>query len=490
MLLALALALAYGAAQVTWGEQTPFAGGYHPDAVVYARAAGNLEEVLAKRRLQGYWVQRLAPTVVVHYAMRTLRVPLHDRNIILAFEIYSLAIWLVAVGVWWLIAAELGLSDRNAWLGMVLLFVNHANLKMRFFLPTFSDNSAFLLGMLLVYFFLRRQSVGLWSVMVIGEFTWPSIFLFGAPLFVFPRRPLPPRPTWAVSALAGALTSVAFLGLYAFPLSPVGNFQGYQRGEGLAGVLALILAMLFLFAVTRRLFDRNLLDARLYWQGDTGKRVVILTLTAIGIHLVVRSLRSKAPFEGVSSVAQWAEVTLVASATQLPLLFLVSAATYLGLILLLLWFALPDVSRQIRTWGIGAAFFAWGSVVFLLDSQSRHVVHALPFWAAAVARAAETYRWRSRHYWTVFLVALAVSKVWLPYNLGAASEFVNCSFPEHHRLCANSGPIMPFAWYVGQGVALAIIAVLLYRVLAPARFDTPAARSQPTMPASSSDPRP
>src|SRR6185503_17673373 len=84
MLLALALALAYGAAQVTWGEQTPFAGGYHPDAVVYARAAGNLEEVLAKRRLQGYWVQRLAPTVVVHYAMRTLRVPLHDRNIILA----------------------------------------------------------------------------------------------------------------------------------------------------------------------------------------------------------------------------------------------------------------------------------------------------------------------------------------------------------------------------------------------------------------------
>jgi hypothetical protein len=468
MLLAFALALGYGASQVVWGEQTPFAGGYHPDAVVYARAAGNLEALIASRALHWYWVQRLAPTVIVHFAMRIARIPLQDRNILLAFEIYSLIIWLIGIGIWWLIATELRLSEKNAWLGMILLFVNHANLKMRFFLPTFSDNSAFLLGLLLVYFFLRRQSFGVWSVMVVGEFTWPSIFLFAAPLFLFPFRSLPPRPARAASLGVGALAALVFLGLYLFPLAPVGNFQGYQRGKGLAGTLALTLAVLYLFSVTRSLFNsRALFDARLLWQDRVWKRLVVIALTAAGIRLLVRSLGNNAPFSGVSTVAQWAEVTLVASATQLPLLFLVAAAVYLGLIVLLAIFKLPDLSRQIQDWGSGAVLFAWGSAVFLLDSQSRHLIHALPFWAAAAAKAAEAFEWRPRHYWTLALTALVVSKVWLPYGLKGASDFVNCAAPEHYRLCANSGPSMPFWLYVSQGVVLGILVILLYQVLTP-----------------------
>ncbi len=468
MLLALALALAYGATQVAWGERTPFADGYHPDAVVYARAAGNLEALIASRALHWYWIQRLAPTVIVHFAMRIAGIPLQDRNIILGFEIYSLVIWLVGIGVWWLIAAELRLSEKNAWLGMILLFVNHANLKMRFFLPTFSDNSAFLLGILLVYFFLRRQSFGVWSVMVVGEFTWPSIFLFGAPLFLFPFRPLPPRPARAASLAVGALAALVFLGLYFFPLAPVGNFQGYQRGKWLAGALALTLAVLYLFSLTRSLFNnRALFDARLLWQNGVWKRLAIMALTAAGIRLLVRSLGNNAPFSGVTTVAQWAEVTLVASATQLPLLFLVAAAVYLGLIVLLAFLKLPDLSRQVQAWGSGAVLFAWGSAVFLLDSQSRHLIHALPFWAAAAAKAAEAYEWRPRHYWTLASVALVVSKVWLPYGLKGAPEFVNCTSPEHFRLCANSGPIMPFWLYVSQGLVLGIVGILLYQVLTP-----------------------
>ena len=468
MLLALALALIYGTAQVVWGEHTPFASGYHPDAVVYARAAGNLEVLIASRALHWYWVQRLAPTAIVHLAMRIAGIPLQDRNIILAFEIYSLVIWLVAVGVWWLIAAELRLSEKNAWLGMILLFANHANLKMRFFLPTFSDNSAFLLGLLLVYFFLRRQSWGVWSVMVVGEFTWPSIFLFGAPLFLFPFRPVSPRPARAASSAIGALAALVFLGLYFFPVAPVGNFQGYQRGKGLPGALALILAVLYLFSFTRTLFNsRTLFDWRALWQDGIWNRLAVMALTAVGIRLLVHKLGNNAAFSGVSTIAQWAEVTLVASATQLPLLFLVAAAVYLGLIVLLALVKLPDVSRAVQAWGIGAVLFAWGSAVFLLDSQSRHLIHALPFWAAAAARAAEDYEWRPRQYWTLALTALVVSKVWLPYGLKGAAEFVNCASPEHYRLCANSGPSMPFWLYVSQGVLLGIIAILLYQVLTP-----------------------
>jgi hypothetical protein len=468
MLLALALALVYGATQVVWGEQTPFAGGYHPDAVVYARAAGNLEALIASRALHWYWVQRLAPTAIVHFAMRIAGIPLQDRNIILAFETYSLVIWLVGIAVWWLIAAELRLSEKNAWLGMILLFVNHANLKMRFFLPTFSDNSAFLLGLLLVYFFLRRQSFGVWSVMVVGEFTWPSIFLFGAPLFLFPARSLPSRPARAASLAVGALAALVFLGLYFFPLAPVGNFQGYQRGKGLAGALALTLAVLYLFSLTRSLFNsRTLFDARLLWQDGVWKRLAVIALTAVGIRLLVHSLGNNAAFGGVSTVAQWAEVTLVASATQLPLLFLVAAAVYLGVIVLLAFLTLPDLSRAVQAWGTGAVLFAWGSAVFLLDSQSRHLIHALPFWAAALAKAAEEYEWRPRQYWTLAVAALVVSKVWLPYGLRGAAEFVTCAMPEHYRLCANSGPSMPFWLYVSQGVVLGIVAILLYQILTP-----------------------
>ena len=84
------LVLGAGISSVLWGEVLIPRDDLAHDQTVYA----NIVKSLPKRfgQLNDYRVQRLLPLAIVHYGMRAVGIPLENKNIALAFQVYNLCL--------------------------------------------------------------------------------------------------------------------------------------------------------------------------------------------------------------------------------------------------------------------------------------------------------------------------------------------------------------------------------------------------------------
>jgi len=129
---------------------------------------------IASGKLESYYLQRILPSTVVYAGLSLFGLPPDDSHIIRGFEVLNSALLLVAAFLWILISRELNLSARGEWLGFAGLFLNFFNLKFNIYYPVLTDVAAFTLGISMFYFFLKRKSLPLLSVGIIGFFTWPT----------------------------------------------------------------------------------------------------------------------------------------------------------------------------------------------------------------------------------------------------------------------------------------------------------------------------
>src|SRR5712692_839709 len=179
--------LVIGVANILWAEQLTVNGGFGWDGLWYSAWARDFYHNIFVVRVPEYYVQRILPSAIVHYGMRVLGVSRTDQNIILAFQVYNLLLLLLSVHIWGSIANRLRISNRGKWLGFCFLFLNYAILKNNFYHAVLTDTSAFTLGLLMFYFFLADNRVGLLAVILAGGFTWPTVPYMAALLYVFPR---------------------------------------------------------------------------------------------------------------------------------------------------------------------------------------------------------------------------------------------------------------------------------------------------------------
>jgi hypothetical protein len=255
---------------------------------------------------------------------------------------------------------------------------------------------------------------------------------------------------------------------YIFPLYPPGNFQGYERGYGFNGALSLLLALAYLFfALSNLTNNQAFLNIHTFLSKNFWTRVTLIALTFIGIKVIVHMLESGVHFSGIDSVGQWIEVQVISPATQLPLHFLIMDTIFFGTIVYLVLFKFRDFTSQIHNWGVGATLFTCGSLVFLLDSQARHSIHVLPFFATVVAKMVDSYQWKPQYYWSIALVSLLISKIWLPFRISNPPMYVDCTNPVLYVICMNTGPNTPPELSLYQGLILFTIGVLLYQLLTP-----------------------
>ncbi|HYP54502.1 MAG TPA: hypothetical protein VEQ42_13215, partial [Pyrinomonadaceae bacterium] len=222
-----AAVLVVGVANILWAEQLTINRGFGWDGLWYSAWARDFYHHVFVERVPDYYVQRVLPSAFVHYGMRLLGAARTDANIILAFHVYNLALLALSAYVWGLAADRLGVGTKGKWLGFVFLFFSYAILKNNFYHAVLTDTTAFALGVLMFYFFLRDSRAGLLFVLAAGGFVWPTTPHMAAILFAFPRpkeneeaRPATPalfgvKLNHVVAALAagGALAMLLYLTL-------------------------------------------------------------------------------------------------------------------------------------------------------------------------------------------------------------------------------------------------------------------------------------
>ena len=179
----------YGLIAICFGERIGVNEGRGWDGCYYADIAADFYGQVFPHRLDGYRIQRIVPSAVVHYSLRLLHLPTTNLDtIIRAFQVYNLLLLVVTVYLWNGIAGRLRLRSRGTWLGFVGLMCSFSAMKMPFDYPALTDTTAFALGAAIVYAFLAGNRVMILLAAALGAFTWPTLLYLAIPLILFPRR--------------------------------------------------------------------------------------------------------------------------------------------------------------------------------------------------------------------------------------------------------------------------------------------------------------
>lgn len=466
MFLLLAAICAYGA---FWGELVPVGNGLGWDGVRY----GNWVKNFHFSEISPYYVQRLFPIALIHYALVLLRLPLDDTHIIAAFSICNLLLILLSCLVWILIANVLEISIRGKWLGFAGLFVNFAVLKQAFYYPVLTDIPAFALGLLALYFFLKNNVWALFVITLVAAFTWPIIVCTGVLFLLFPRKPIKATDTKSSLfsiTIAGLVTAVYCGSAGYFYFIRRWTTLGYGEENVIDSVvyLSLALAMLLLFRAIQQLLSSIEFNSLLSELKSVALVRVILAALIIAIEIIfilTPSGRvgdaSGEPHIATMHVLLLAGIALLSIAK--PLITLVSHVVYFGPIIILLVLMWKAFSEEIRRQGIGLIAAILLSVFVGMDPESRHSIGAFPVFVPFLVKAADRCGWRSSIYWIFGGTAFLFSKVW--FSINSASKSGTPLGVGLQSYFMNHGCYMTMYSYLLQGGVILVAVVMFYYIL-------------------------
>lgn len=490
-LLMVLVMLIVGIANLCWAEKLPVGDGLGWDGVNYAAWAKDFYKAVFIDKIEDYYVQRIAPSGLVHYGAQavlrpfysrteTLRILSENKNIVFAFGVYNLILVLLAVYVWELTAINLGISPRGRWFGFCFLFINYAILKLNFYTPVATDTSGFLLGLLMFYFFLVRKPLVLFAVMIIGSFTWPTLPYTAWLLLVFPRPVVQPQAALSqvtrgqrklalsLSLLLCASVVVAFAYLLRHGVLEGWNKSGMVRTNFILLYSSMVAVIVWLFCGFQPIFlDSRLFDPKYIFKAIRWRWAIAGAAVFLASRLVVHELAGPVP-------SQWTlrdfVIYILASALTEPFIFLIAHVVYYGPVVLLLVIFWKLFCEEIGPFGVGFRLFIALNVVLSVCPQSRYQIPAVGAFVIILVKMLDRSWLQHWNFALWLLLSLSFSKIWYTFNTSPMNPdgtmAVFHTFPLQH-LFMNTGPWMSHAMYVVQG--LIVLATLILIKVSTAR---------------------
>jgi hypothetical protein len=426
-------------------------------------------------------LQRVVAPGSVYLGTRAFGLPRDDAHIVEAFAIYNLLLLMATVVVWRGIARAAGLRAAGLWLGFLLLFVNFANLRMPYYYPVLTDTTAFFLGAVLVYFYLRASAVGMLAAMAVGAFSWPSFLAIGGLLYLFPRTPLgPPRsPRRPWHLVVGAVAAACFLvQLFLTIIDDV-----YPRPDAVRPVsldllgLSLPLTLAYIVVVAAGMLGHANL-ARLRTYRVPAFRLTSWLMLLLAVRWMVGTLaRGSPPLDLQGFLWQMTQQSIIE-----PLLFLVAPAIYFGVVVLVALVCWRRFCRATHDLGVGMTLFMCAILAQNLTTESRQIMHGLAALVLVAVLAIEGARWPRWGGGLIVVLALFGSKVWFGINHhGFCGKSPTSTYPSQYYFM-NLGPWISREMFLRQGLLVATAGLLVLLILRRARRLAPDEDETPVVP--------
>jgi hypothetical protein len=358
------------------------------------------------------------------------------------------------------IADELGLENVGFWFGFVAIFVNYASLKFFWYNPVLTDASAAALSLAMLLFYLRRQTPLLFLMVLLGSYTWPTLFDAGIFMLAFPREPIVERDATASKWLAAGLTTffcaVAILHYYVLHKAVE---AGLPQPIRFLIPLSLILSALYAYAGSAVLLKGISWKA---WMGSlTVRRAAIVTILVVLVKTPVY-LWSNRSLHAVSMLGTMDHT--VSHSVAKPLAFMVSHPMYFGPMFLLLVFYWKPFTQIIRGYGVGLVLVIWMGVFTSLNPESRQSIPSYMIAGPFLGLLVDKLALPGKFLWLTSALAIVSTRVWMRMNLPVYDEQQYRSFPFQNYFMMQ-GPWMNNRMYLVQGGIVLVAAGLLYACL-------------------------
>jgi hypothetical protein len=456
------------------GERIQHNGGLGWDGAAYADwAQRSSVEVLSSRKVSQYYIGRILPSLVIHQVSKFVGYDIQSTaRVIHAFYIYNFFLLMLAASLLVLIGRHYRWTWQVHLLGFAALFLNYPVLKNYPYNPTLVDISGLVIGLALLYFYLKDWFAALCAVSFVGAFVWPTMLYGALPLLMFGRITVqergPQRHGHALAALAGL--GLLTLAAYLYFVQGLRQTPGTTTFKTAMLPLSVALFLAYLYAALHRLIDvpAALQAARgIRWFRVAAGIALFVGTKAITFHF---SDRSAGPLTITSYLGLFTQASL-----SNPLVNLVAHAMHYGPVYLLAFFVWPKVVEITKEEGLGLTAFVALFAFLSIGPESRQFINAWPVFAVLICEAVHrSHGQKVDWYFTASMVvmSLVLSRFWLPINVGPWTGNFQ-AFPDQ-MLYMYSGPWMSHQMYA------VFLAVTILSTLAVAALLRPLKQTLPS----------
>lgn len=443
-------------------EQVPANGGLGWDGVRFARYATEGPKALLDREINGYYVQRMGPSLAVHGVIRALGLPFDAVTIRWTFLGINLILLTGSIAMLADLGRRLALSTSARWLLFLGLYVNPENGRLPVYYANIGDSVAFTLGMAFVWGWSARRPWVLVISSLMALVSWPAAFYLLVPLIVWPRgedggAETGPSPSdsslpwkWGVAALPlGALLMAVSWQLSGMPAVPgwtpwtTASLATNAWLFGLAAVIAIS-------QVTAKEWSALMAG----WSART-------LLTAIALFLSGRAYvaATESGSLAFSEVTYWREVLLYVRTR--PLAPLVGHAAYFGALAAASYVVWPRALAMARRLGPGPFVALALMGLQALDTESRRLNANWPLIGLCTVMALEPWLRDRRVMAFAAVVCLLFSKLWWPWS--GPNLFAEANAPGNYYNL--QGPSMSDEAYAVHLLAVGLLTALLWQLV-------------------------
>jgi len=446
-------------------EIVPVSDGLGWDGWIYA----GMVRMFSQHRFVGdflnpYHIRRIVPSGIVALLMSVFRIPLTNAHIELTFQGYHSIIIGIGVYLWHSIAQELRLSRRGLWLGFWALFGNFALAKWAFYYPTLTDTTGYLLGLGLLWAFLKRNQLAVLLFLIVGFFTWPNFFELGFALLLFPRSTFVAEPTrvkvnMILAILAGGivLTGSVYV-IYIiqhqwFGTTPIRSVMPLSIG----------LTALFVFYGVKTLTDyQDVYNVRtvlqrldVYWAGIGGLTFILLKLL-IAIHMQ----------QGISTIYSFRDflANLLLLGNRQPFVFFITHVVFFGPLLILTFLFWKRVCQSIHEHGIGLSLMTLAGLALSIYPESRSLMNLAPLFLIMTVKAVDSLPWNPSYYTFLGYLSVFYSRIWLLISADPKPDGGLLTFSWQKLFMTSGYVVSGLAYLIQMGVVL-LTGIVLYFLL-------------------------
>ncbi len=458
----------YGLWYLRFGETVSVQRGLGWDGIHFAAYAKDFTRLVIERGVSAYHAQKLLPPLIVHGLLKLFGKAGTDQEIILFFRGLTIIELGASAVMWGVIARTLKLSRGAEVFGAISLFANYAFLKFYYYDAVLVDASGFFLGVLMCAAFVTGRGWLLLLASTLGAFVIPSYTLVtGILLFIFPRTEHANAERYtrlrnisggAVAAILAVLVANKALALH--HAGRLINNDASQINVDLVplSVLALVAMLVAVWGPLVALIPAP----RELWQQTKCLRIPIGVALFFGVRYAIAQIGAHPPpgSPGIETTPEAHIFCILLESIAKPLISLVSHVVFFGPLFLVFVLLRRQTLRIMWSHGAGLAGVFFLFTFFAIDSESRHLVHLVPFLTMVTAQALDEKKLATRSFNLIYLAgALVLSKAWMVCELPPIGS--GTSPFSWQRIFMNLGPWMSLESYGIQGAAALLTLVVL-----------------------------
>lgn len=388
--------------------------------------------------LSPYYVQRILPSIVVHYLMVFAHLNLQSNtNVIKSFLFLDNIMVLLTIWGLFKIARFLKWSPEATFVAFITLVVNFFILKQMNHYSTLTDYVAFTIGFFQIYFYIRNKDLYLYLISLIGVFVWPTLLATGLLMFIF--KPISfqkkePNPSltfyqknklwkpFVLSFLFACIFTTLFhleqgkLYLY------MGTYICSQFNEACSSQLnhlnilfmpAVFIILIYAFYVVwpfLKVFCKNVLKT-----GIINKKFLINTAIAVLTYFAMSFIVHHLSNPSVANAATFGTFLMRPFYPVLyPGICVIGYPQFLGLGIFLFIFLYPKINFNLIS-SVGASTTLLMLIFFVIEPESRQSVSFFPMVAVLLGAYLNQHKLSLRFCFCYLGLSYFFSRAWLPH---------------------------------------------------------------------------